>query len=769
MKNLFLGTQRKTKGIAFVFFLWLAVFFSINLLIYEISQADMCDGLNIPPGHLPPHGLCRIWTPGVPPGHQGPVVSCSCEDVVVPYGSCLINEGGNSVKCDDDCSYGDCEDKEADLSVVKHGTPEPVEIGEILTYEITVSNQGPEDADNVRLYDIVPNSVELDSVVGCEEYEFEKGVLTCELNNIDDDDSKTVYVIVIPYEEGTLVNETHVKSPIPDPDMSNNFAVEHTMVIEQSDDLPRLDLDSAAGHSGGVVIVPAILSNSESSDTSLTALSMTVEYDADLLYDPLVLIGPAASSANKGVVINEQTQGSFVVSVWSLDNNNSIGNGIVFYLTLKIQPSAENGLKTTLFNTPSASDPFGNLVPIEGSDGIVTISDIVPGDCSGDGIVDIAEVQAAIDMFLNIIPVKSCADANGDGEVSIDELQTIIFYHLGILPEEPDHSVDLEDLMISGITDKRLKEADELPELEVAEVTGIAGQSEVVVPINLNHVEGYGISAVAIDLVFDTNVLQNPTVTIGPAGTASDKKVVSNKLAGGKLRIGVLSTSSEETFKDGTAAYVHLSVAEDAAKGKVEITVSPSASGVTGNIVPVEGRNGGVKIIHKGVSKDKGTVGSLIALAADNSGKRVSVRIGNAACKVISRQEFIVRCKLKKALPEGLYDITVKYPGQKPQKMGLFNVMLPEIDSAKVITTDKGKQVLRLEGKYFGTSKGKVMIAYFNEKGKIKEKKCKVSKKKWIMEPETEVSEITCRLPKKASPESILSFTVKNKAGETTF
>jgi len=31
----------------------------------------------IPPGHLPPPGLCRVWYDGVPPGHQPPARSCA--------------------------------------------------------------------------------------------------------------------------------------------------------------------------------------------------------------------------------------------------------------------------------------------------------------------------------------------------------------------------------------------------------------------------------------------------------------------------------------------------------------------------------------------------------------------------------------------------------------------------------------------------------------------------------------------------------------------
>jgi hypothetical protein len=31
----------------------------------------------IPPGHLPPSGMCRVWIDGVPPGQQAPVESCT--------------------------------------------------------------------------------------------------------------------------------------------------------------------------------------------------------------------------------------------------------------------------------------------------------------------------------------------------------------------------------------------------------------------------------------------------------------------------------------------------------------------------------------------------------------------------------------------------------------------------------------------------------------------------------------------------------------------
>ncbi len=44
----------------------------------------------VPPGHMPPPGECRIWYPGEPPGQQPPPGACSDLERVVHPGSWLI-------------------------------------------------------------------------------------------------------------------------------------------------------------------------------------------------------------------------------------------------------------------------------------------------------------------------------------------------------------------------------------------------------------------------------------------------------------------------------------------------------------------------------------------------------------------------------------------------------------------------------------------------------------------------------------------------------
>lgn len=46
--------------------------------------------LEIPPGHYPPPGECRIWYPGRPPGQQPPPGTCGRLRGRVPRGAWLI-------------------------------------------------------------------------------------------------------------------------------------------------------------------------------------------------------------------------------------------------------------------------------------------------------------------------------------------------------------------------------------------------------------------------------------------------------------------------------------------------------------------------------------------------------------------------------------------------------------------------------------------------------------------------------------------------------
>lgn len=55
-------------------------------------NVDLRDGTTffVPPGHLPPHGACRIWYPGRPPGQQPPPGDCGDLATRVPPEAVLL-------------------------------------------------------------------------------------------------------------------------------------------------------------------------------------------------------------------------------------------------------------------------------------------------------------------------------------------------------------------------------------------------------------------------------------------------------------------------------------------------------------------------------------------------------------------------------------------------------------------------------------------------------------------------------------------------------
>jgi hypothetical protein len=55
--------------------------------VYRDERRRHRRGLDIPAGHYPPPGSCRVWYPDRPPGHQPPPTSCN---VRVPRGAVLI-------------------------------------------------------------------------------------------------------------------------------------------------------------------------------------------------------------------------------------------------------------------------------------------------------------------------------------------------------------------------------------------------------------------------------------------------------------------------------------------------------------------------------------------------------------------------------------------------------------------------------------------------------------------------------------------------------
>ena len=123
-------------------------------------------------------------------------------------------------------------DKPADLSVTKADSPDPVNVGDNLTYIINVANHGPESTD-VTLTDTLPPQVSFVSAPTCtHDGSALGGVVTCDLGTMNNGGSATVTIVVnvpLTTPAGTVLRNTARvigtrPEPVPDPHPNTSIA-----------------------------------------------------------------------------------------------------------------------------------------------------------------------------------------------------------------------------------------------------------------------------------------------------------------------------------------------------------------------------------------------------------------------------------------------------------------------------------------------------------------------------------------------------------------
>lgn len=123
------------------------------------------------------------------------------------------------------------EPPEADLSVEKADSPDPVTEGQQLTYTLSVKNGGPDAAQNVMVGDLLPDGVSFESVNAsqgsCSE---DEGNVTCALGILVNQQTATVTIAVTPTHAGEIQNIAQVASPAVDPETDNSSDLETTDV-----------------------------------------------------------------------------------------------------------------------------------------------------------------------------------------------------------------------------------------------------------------------------------------------------------------------------------------------------------------------------------------------------------------------------------------------------------------------------------------------------------------------------------------------------------
>ena len=122
-------------------------------------------------------------------------------------------------------------DQEADLSLTKTGSSANPSVGDLLTYTLTASNAGPNDATGVTITDPVPPGLAFsDASDGCTNV---SGTVTCAIGDIPSGGHVTVKVMAWVLDSAAATSFTNlatVSGDQPDPDPGNNQATANTEV-----------------------------------------------------------------------------------------------------------------------------------------------------------------------------------------------------------------------------------------------------------------------------------------------------------------------------------------------------------------------------------------------------------------------------------------------------------------------------------------------------------------------------------------------------------
>ncbi len=166
--------------------------------------------------------------------------------------------------------------QQADLSISKTDSPDPVVAGQTITYTLTVTNNGPSDASGVTVTDTLPSNVTFVSATASQGTATGAGsTVTGNLGNLADGATATITITgtVAATASGTLTNTATVSAPQTDPVSANNSDSEGTTVQRQID-LAVTKIDSTdpivAGNSLTYTITVTNNGPSQATNVSLT-------------------------------------------------------------------------------------------------------------------------------------------------------------------------------------------------------------------------------------------------------------------------------------------------------------------------------------------------------------------------------------------------------------------------------------------------------------------------------------------------------------------
>lgn len=118
-----------------------------------------------------------------------------------------------------------------DLVITNGDTPDPVRLGNNLTYTLVVTNKGPSQALNVVVTDVLPVGIDFLSCAPSQgNYGHDAGTVTCTLGALAKGARATVTIVASPSQVGVFTNQVSIQTDDTDTNTANNRASAVTTV-----------------------------------------------------------------------------------------------------------------------------------------------------------------------------------------------------------------------------------------------------------------------------------------------------------------------------------------------------------------------------------------------------------------------------------------------------------------------------------------------------------------------------------------------------------
>lgn len=235
----------------------------------------------------------------------------------------------------------------SDLSMVKTSTPNPVQVNSTLTYTLTVTNDGPDEATGVTVTDILPASFTIGTITPSQGTcnPLVGTTLTCNLGTIANGGNATVTIETTPTQTGVIANTAVVSGDQPDPDPTDNSSTESTTVEGSGGEPTDADLSVSKTSSPNPVIVNQNLTYS----IAVSNLGPDPVTDAEVV-DTLpgdvtfVSANPEQGSCNEAA-------GVVTCAIGAMDPGDSV------VITLTVTPTAIGDAVNNVTVSSSLNDP----------------------------------------------------------------------------------------------------------------------------------------------------------------------------------------------------------------------------------------------------------------------------------------------------------------------------------------------------------------------------------------------------------------------------